>query len=223
VRCVLQHVRALRRVRDDVSVHCSPGVRAELPARIPSGNMAMLVEASCVVSGHPIVGQAAGTDTISHLGILCAATAASCNANDAHVSGSTVRQHNSGGGPLHVTCSSRTGSTGRKWRRRTLLTVRKRHTTDPFPAARAVNRGCCAYDWALPVSSSRQASSGGSAAQRPHKARRGASCGSGRRRRRRPPGSRSGSRWRAQCRGRPARAHRARGCLAASCRDLMHC
>ena len=51
-------------------------------------------------------------------------------------------------------------------------------------------------------------------------ARRGASCGSGRRRRRRPPGSRSGSRWRAQCRGRPARAHRARGCLAASCRDL---
>ena len=97
----LQHVRALR--RDDVSVHyCSPGVRAELPARIPPGNMAMLVEASCVVSGHPVVGQAAGTDTISHLGILCAATAASCNANDAHVSGSTARQHNSGGGPLHV-------------------------------------------------------------------------------------------------------------------------
>ena len=151
-------------------MHCSPGVRAELPARIPPGNMAMLVEASCVVSGHPVVGQAAGTDTISHLGILCAATAASCNANDAHVSGSTARQHNSGGGPLHV---ARVQLTHRQHRPEVapahLLTVRKRHTTDPFPAARAVNRGCCAYDWALPVSSSRQASSGGSATQRPHK------------------------------------------------------
>ena len=161
----LQHVRALR--RDDVSVHyCSPGVRAELPARIPPGNMAMLVEASCVVSGHPVVGQAAGTDTISHsvfsVPQLPPAATPTTRTSRAPQPGSTTP---GAGRCTWRACSSHTGSTGRKWRRHTCSL-----SGNAIPPIRfQQHRGCCAYDWALPVSSSRQASSGGSATQRPHK------------------------------------------------------
>ena len=117
-------------------------------------------------------------------------------------------------------CSSHTGSTGRKWRRHTSAHCQEA----PYHRSVSSSTGCKPRLLRIRLGPACFQLQAGQQRWLSHpeatQARRGASCGSGRRRRRRPPGSRSGSRWRAQCRGRPARAHRARGCLAASCRDL---